>query len=1185
MNNPQTMIYTVEHDGKIFDVEGPAGATAEDLQSFIGQSGGGAADARAGGPDAAPQTNTRGGGVEVQFNDDPDLVLSRMSPENEAAYTRLQQNGTLEQIQAFEHQIGFSTDPRALANFVTNRDKAKASGGRIDYGVSYARKKAPNLGAAAAFQNGVSQGASLGMSDELHGLVNGISSAVRGQGFSDAYNRTVDEDRAQLGSDEENHFIASLSGNLAGGLALPLGLERAGLTQSTRAIGLAARDAAIAEGATASAADRIAARAVAHRLAAEGAAYGGAYGAGASEGGPGERLLGGATGAAGGAVAGGIIFPALSRAAGGVRRGVNAAAGYASRAIGAVTESGAQDQAGNLLRSASLRPIEDVMADISSRETQISGAQPTLAEVANDPGLAGFQRGFANTDPRAGAAVGERNANNALARTRYASDALGDGSPQAIQDYAASQLASGEAATIAQQAERRAAAEARIAGERRAAGAESGEAAASFANSRDAIGPVADRSATGSAARDQFEAGYSAARQRTSDAYNDPRLADNDPVFLRPSELADHYLPSLAGNDVRAFREEATNAVRGALPPKPQSLLQFVRSRGGVLADGVGADDLRHSGLTAKAEPTLINSRGKPLDDHLEAAVEAGFVPPETTLADFAEEVAGEHRGLSRLVRPEDMNAAADHDAAVANQQYWSQAFGERGMDPRAMSDADWSALHSSMANKGPQSRTLLDLEAERSPGSVMGPFQKDLDGIRTRYFGDGANSIPGDAKAFYDDVMKADTVGIKTLEGWERRANDLAARAPDRTTGAFLRGIGRIIGNKATAEGGPARAEALNVARRTRAEQGRIFETGDASKAFGRDRYNNPTVGDTTVPSRIVRPGAAGGDTADGLIAAVGPEAAETLVRQELRRAVEEAGVQTEAQARTLATRFGEVAKRFPGVEADLAAVRSNARRLDSAKAAEADAARASFTPEENASIKERSAFHDEILKTPLGKVADAAVDPSSFIAGLLRRSDDGRQLRYIARQVVLNDDALGGLRRALGDFIETNGAGPNFTQAGDRVPSIAKTRKAVETVVARSGDALSSQQKIALRKISRELTSANFAATAGRPTGSDTAMNTSLARMINAVPTGDTIAPVKTILSKIVSAMSNEDHVKQLLTQAILEPDFAVVLLKRPTAKNLLDMQRRYAGRKGTIFAGQAATHGTAQYRTGTR
>jgi hypothetical protein len=995
------MVYTVEHNGQIYDIEGPAGATPDQLEAFVGQSGGesagAAAEAGSGSAGPAPAANDG----DVQFNDDPSRVLSRMSPEDEAAYTRLQQTGTVAQIQALEHRIGFSTDPRALANFVTNRDKAKAAGGRIDYGVSYARRKAPDQGASAAFQNGVSQGASLGTSDELHGLVNGISSAVRGEGFSDAYNRTVDEDRAQLGADEDNHWLASLSGNLAGGLALPLGLERAGITQSTRAVGIAARDAAIAEGATASAADRIAARAVAHRLAAEGAAYGGAYGAGASEGGPGQRLLGGASGAAGGAIAGGLVFPALSRAAGGLRRGVNATAGWVSRTVGGITESGAQDQAGSLLRSASLRPIEDVLADISNREAQVSGAQPTLAEVANDPGLAGFQRGFANTDPRAGATVGERNASNALTRTRYASDALGDGSPQAVQDYAGSQIASGEAATLAQQAERRAAAEARVSGEQRAASAKSGEAADRFASARDRIGPTADRSATGSAARDQFEGAYEAAKRQSRDAYAAPALQDPQPIEIPASVFA---------KDMRAA-----------------------------------------------------------MDDH----------------------------------------------------------------------------------------------------------------------YGDGGGEIPEIVRSIIDDAA-APNATTRTLTNIDRRLADFAGKSTmsgSRSDAAFATRLRGILGDFADRAAPQEYRAALRNAKAVRAEQGRVFETGDAPKAFARDRYGNPTVGDTTVPSRIVRPGASGGDTADGLIAAVGPEAAETLVRQELRRAVEDAGVQTEAQVRTLATRFGEVAKRFPGVESDLAAMRSTARRLDGARTAEADAARSSFTSEENASIKERSAIHDAILKTPLGNIADAAVDPSSFIAGLLRRSDDGRQLRYLSRQVAGDVDAVGGMRRALGDFIETSGAGPNFTQAGDRVPSIAKTRKAVETVVTRSGDALTAQQKVTLRKISRELTSANFAATAGRPTGSDTAMNTALARMINAVPTGGHVAPVKTILSKIVSAMSNEGHVKQLLTQAILEPDFAAALLKRPTARNLIDMQRRYAGRKGTIFAGQAATASSEQYRTGTR
>ncbi len=1002
MNSPQTMVYTVEHNGQIYDIEGPAGATPDQLEAFVGQSGGGAAGAAADDGSHAVESAPSANGGDVQFNDDPSRVLSRMSPEDEAAYTRLQQTGTVAQIQAFEHRIGFSTDPRALANFVTNRDKAKAAGGRVDYGVSYARRKAPDQGASAAFQNGVSQGASLGTSDELHGLVNGISSAVRGEGFSDAYNRTVDEDRAQLGADEDNHWLASLSGNLAGGLALPLGLERAGITQSTRAVGIAARDAAIAEGATASAADRIAARAVAHRLAAEGAAYGGAYGAGASEGGPGERLLGGTVGAAGGAVAGGIVFPALSRAANWGRRGVNAAYGAAARAAGSVTESGAHNQAGVLLRSATLRPIEEVLADITSRETQVSGAQPTLAEVANDAGLAGFQRGFANTDQRAGAVVGERNATNALARTDAVTGALDEGAaPQAVQDFAARQVAAGEAETAAQRVVRQATADARLTGNRTEAAAARAEAEQALVGSRDTVGPLVDRTATGSAQRESFEASYEAAKQQSRDAYAAPALQDPQPIEI---------------------------------------------------------------------------------------------------------------------------------------------------------------------------------------PASV---FAKDMRAAMDDYYGDGGGEIPEIVRSIIDDAA-APNATTRTLTNIDRRLADFAGKSTmsgSRSDAAFATRLRGILGDFADRAAPQEYRTALRNAKAVRAEQGRVFETGDAPKAFARDRYGNPTVGDTTVPSRIVRPGAPGGDTIDGLIAAIGPDAAETSVRQELRRALEEGNVTTAAQARSLATRFGEVAKRFPGVQSDLQAVQAHAARLDDVVARETAATSARVSAEEAAHIKERSALHDTILASPLGKVADASVDPSSFIGGLLRRSDDGRQLRFLARQVAGDKDALGGFRRALGDYVEKAGTGPNFTQAGDRVPSINKTRQAVAAVVSRSGDALTTQQKVVLRKISRELTSANFAATAGRPTGSDTAMNQSLARMINAVPTGGHAGPLKSLLTKVVSALSNEDHVKQLLTQSILDPDFAVLLLKRPTARNLIDVQRRYAGRKGTIIAGQATTQATAQYRTGTR
>ena len=967
-----TEVVTVEHNGEVFEVEVPKGTSDAQVQAFVQQQ-------------AAPTSPG-----QVQFGDDPSRVATRLSPEDEAHVAQLVKEGRYDEIGPFAHSRGFAFN---------NEDQlrqAAATGNASQGDVAYSLAKAPDMGAGAAFQNGVSQGASLGFSDELHGLINGATSAVRGNGFSDAYNRTVDADRAQLGADEENHWLASLTGNLAGGLVLPLGLERAGLTQSTAAIGAATRDAALAAGDTLAAANKAAARAVAHRLATEGAAYGGLYGAGASEGGPGERLLGGGIGAVTGAVAGGLVAPGIAKLATAARRGVNAGATMARDAVGAITQSGAQDRAGALLRGAALRPIDEILDDIAARGPQASGAQPTLGEVANDVGLAGFQRGYANGDQRAGAAIGERNAANALARTGYVSDSLGDGSPQAIQDFAGGQTAAGEAATAAQQAERQAAAEARIAAGREQAAGYRQAADAGLVAAREGIGAPVDRTATGSTAREAFGNAYEAAKQRSREAYSAPVLKQAQPIEI----------PKAVFQRVRDAADEFYGDGGGEIPSQLRSII----------------DDMADQHATTR---TLTNI--------------------DRRLADFA---------------------------------------GEAGMSGRN-SEAAF------------------------------------------------AKRIRGDLAAFVEQAAPKEY------------------------------------------------RDALANAKAVRAEQGRIFETGDAPKAFARDRYGNPTVGDTTVPTRIVRPGAPGGDTIDGLISAVGPDTAETLVRQELRRVLEEGGVQTEAQARSLASRYGEVARRFPGVQSDLAAVQSSAARLDQARAAQTAAEQARVTAAEQAAIRERSALHNTILASPLGKVADSAVDPSSFVAGLLKHSDDGRQLRYLARQVSGDDAATNGLRRAIGDYIINAGAGPSYTAAGNRVPGIAGTRKAIETVVKRAGEALTPQQKVALKNVSRELTSANFAATAGRPAGSDTQMNRNIERLIQATPSIGHTGPVKSVLLKIVSALSNEEEVRRLITQAVLDPDFAATLLKRPTERHLIDASERLAGRKGTVLVANPAVQGEGQYK----
>ena len=685
-----------------------------------------------------------------------------------------------------------------------------------------------------------------------------------------------------------------------------------------------------------------------------------------------------------------------------------------------------------------------------------------------------------------------------------------------------------------------------------------------------AVGPVADADATGSQARDAFTNAYQAAKARTREAYNDPRLLDNHPVDLRPHDLSDHYLPGQTGAaaDIRPFQDEAVQGLRNVLPPKPQSLNQFIRSRGGINPRSMGADDLRASGMDAKGSPGFIRQGGKDLDNHLEAAVEAGFVPQGTRLPEFTEAITDEHNGAQRLVRPEDMNAAEDHETAASNRRFWDKNFAERGLNPASMTGEDWHNFYNDVSDKGTQTRSLLDVEGEPQPGKLMGPFQKAMASIKDQYFGHGVTDLPPEANKFYNNMMNADTMGLRDLEGLESHARDLAARAPDNRTAAFLKGLANTIGGKASVEGGPARAQALSVARAARAEQGRIFESGDAPKAFGLDRYGRPAIGDNTVPSKIVRPGPVGGDTAAGLTAAIGPDASESIVRQELRRQVEQNNVTTEAQARSLATRFGEVARRFPAVRSDLDTLIGHTGRLDAATSAARDADRATVTTAEKAHINELSAAEKAIKASPLSRIADPSQDPASFVGGLLRRSDGGRMLARLASDVADNPDAVAGLRRSFGQYIIDAGSGVRNTAAGDDIPALAKTRAAIGTIITRAGDLLTPQQKIALQRVKMELKATNFAMNAGRPSGSDTAQNQSYKAALHFLPAAiPHVGGAKAVLSVLASHFTNREQVQHLITQAILDPDFAATLLKRPTAAHLDIARTRMLGRKALI------------------
>ncbi|QBM75890.1 hypothetical protein E2E30_08975 [Sphingomonas sp. AAP5] len=400
------------------DIEAPAGLSAEQLAAHPDVQA--AVQAHDSGKEEAPDQIV--GGFDDQL---PDQPLSKLSPADEAQYHALLHTASADELQQFLQKRAFASDHAALAAFTHDRDVSLRAGKRVNFGVTYRLPKAMHSDAGTAFLDGASQGALLGTSDEIHGLVNGIDAAIHGKSFGDQYDQTVDQDRAQLGADQQEHPIASTVGNIAGGLVLPIIGEEAGLTRGMSAVAQDSYRAARLEGFTAEEARTIAGKTIARRVAIEGAAYGGAYGAGSSNGGPGERLLGAIGGAAEGAAAGGVLGLAGQKLAPTI---------YASRAASRALPAAEIPEAALVAQAAARQGVDILPQDVGGRgvqrATQGAAQSPFGAKVVGDAadrlyssfsGRVGELAGDAPSPRDAGNIVGDR-ATEASTRSVAAAD-------------------------------------------------------------------------------------------------------------------------------------------------------------------------------------------------------------------------------------------------------------------------------------------------------------------------------------------------------------------------------------------------------------------------------------------------------------------------------------------------------------------------------------------------------------------------------------------------------------------------------------------------------------------------------------------------------------------------------------------------------------------------------------------
>lgn len=150
----------------------------------------------------------------------------------------------------------------------------------------------PGMGETAA--RSFTKNLTFGLADESYGLMQGLASMARGEGFSKGYEEGVAGFRARDKAGQERNPLTSKVAEIGGGLVSGLALAGAGATLMRPAMTLPQ---AVGAGAV------------------EGAGYGALYGAGNAEGGPMERLQGAKEGAVTGAVVGGAV-PVVARGIG-----------------------------------------------------------------------------------------------------------------------------------------------------------------------------------------------------------------------------------------------------------------------------------------------------------------------------------------------------------------------------------------------------------------------------------------------------------------------------------------------------------------------------------------------------------------------------------------------------------------------------------------------------------------------------------------------------------------------------------------------------------------------------------------------------------------------------------------------------------------------------------------------------
>jgi hypothetical protein len=574
---------------------------------------------------------------------------------------------------------------------------------------------------------------------------------------------------------------------------------------------------------------------------------------------------------------------------------------------------------------------------------------------------------------------------------------------------------------------------------------------------------------------------------------------------------------------------------------KPESLVDFLISRGGVQDQGgdlraIGAETVHH-----QMGGRLVNPRGVPLDYAREAAEEEGFLRPGSTTADLLNSIAEEVSGRPVYRQSEQ----AEGDA-------WAQA--QRDADRH---EAAWQAARSGvqMANIGGPRLSPAEMEhAAELVTQGMEPHQALQEAARA-----GEETVldrNAAANAFgHSGVPLAARQAHMDVDGASPLAPNFDAEAAARYRAANASHRGRV----ATFE------EAPGV--------GQVLATG---KHAGEWR-----LGDSQVAATIFNSGKGAAERVQAFMRAGGNSAAlvsdlKDYAAFSLRRAAEDGdGTLDPGKAAKWIKAHDEALSAFPEV-----------------KAAFNDAVSARVTMDDAAArhVAARQAFEKSAAAKFLG---DA--DPVMAVGRILRSDNAAATMAELARHTANAPAARAGLQRAVIDYMLSE-LRSNAQAGAER----AMKADVFQTFARRATPALreifSPDQVDAIRKVAADLQRSQRSSIGSKlPGGSNTAQDlaagakhghggpSTIGLLVAAETAGEAlqhvVGPVGRVFGMVATAMGNAMRqaglhtVNDLVAEAMLHPELARTLLAKVPNVPAARFVGQAAGRQLRALAMQSA------------